>query len=65
MANNKNDVFDAFTLADTLRHEHLHWRAPPVASPVLAELRTLARDRNRDRCWSPLSVAQTSAMWLR
>jgi transposase len=41
------DVFDAFTLADTLRHEHAHWRPLPIASPALAELRTLFRDRDR------------------
>ena len=35
VANSKDDVFDAFTLADTLRHEHLHWRVLPVASPAL------------------------------
>lgn len=47
VASSKDDVFDAFTLADTLRHEHRHWRALPVASPVLAELRALSRDRDR------------------
>jgi transposase len=47
VASSKDDVFDAFTLADTLRHEHTHWRALPVASPVLAELRALSRDRDR------------------
>lgn len=47
VASSKDDVFDAFTLADTLRHEHLHWRALPVASPALAELRALSRDRDR------------------
>ncbi|CAN5652728.1 hypothetical protein BH18ACT17_BH18ACT17_13520 [soil metagenome] len=34
-------------LADTLRHEHLHWRALAVPSPLLAELRALTRDRSR------------------
>lgn len=47
VANSKDDVFDAFALADTLRHEHTHWRSLPVASPVLAELRALTRDRSR------------------
>ena len=47
MASSKDDVFDAFTLADTLRHEHPHWRPLPVASPALAELRALSRDRDR------------------
>ena len=40
-------MFDAFALADTLRHEHAHWRPLPVASPVLAEVRALARNRDR------------------
>jgi transposase len=47
VASSKDDVFDAFTLADTLRHEHAHWRVLPVPSPVLAELRALSRDRDR------------------
>lgn len=47
VASSKDDVFDAFTLADTLRHEHTHWRPLPVASPALAELRALSRDRDR------------------
>jgi transposase len=47
VASSKDDVFDAFTLADTLRHEHPHWRPLPVASPALAELRALSRDRDR------------------
>jgi transposase len=47
VASSKDDVFDAFTLADTLRHEHSHWRALPIASAVLAELRALSRDRDR------------------
>jgi hypothetical protein len=47
VASSKDDVFDAFTLADTLRHEHAHWRPLPVASPALAELRALSRDRDR------------------
>lgn len=47
VASVKDDVFDAFVLADALRHEHGHWRALPVASPLLAELRALTRDRDR------------------
>ena len=47
VASSKDDVFDAFTLADSLRHEHQHWRPLPVASPALAELRALSRDRDR------------------
>src|SRR4051794_23117772 len=47
VASSKDDVFDAFTLADTLRHEYPHWRPLPVASPALAELRALSRDRDR------------------
>ncbi|WP_448642866.1 IS110 family transposase [Geodermatophilus sp. URMC 63] len=43
VASSKDDVFDAFTL----RHEHAHWRPLPVASPALAELRALSRDRDR------------------
>jgi transposase len=43
----KDDRFDAFVLADTLRHEHHRWRALAVPSPVLAELRVLVRDRRR------------------
>jgi transposase len=43
----KDDRFDAFVLADTLRHEHGHWRMLPVPSPLLAEIRALTRDRDR------------------
>ncbi len=43
----KDDRFDAFVLADMLRLEHMHWRALAVASPLLAELRALTRDRER------------------
>jgi hypothetical protein len=46
-ASSKDDVFDAFVLADTLRREHAHWRPLPTCSPVLAELRALTRDRDR------------------
>jgi transposase len=46
-ANTKDDRFDAFVLADTLRHEYGHWRPLPVASSVLSEVRALTRDRDR------------------
>src|SRR5919112_3227026 len=32
VGSSKDDVFDAFTLADTLRHEHPHWRPLPCPS---------------------------------
>ena len=34
----KDDVFDAFVLADTLRHEQGHWRPLAVPSALLAEI---------------------------
>jgi hypothetical protein len=37
----------AFVLADTLRHEHAHWRVLPVPSALLAEIKALTRDRDR------------------
>ena len=43
----KDDRFDAFVLADSLRHEHDHWRPLALASPLLAEIRALTRDRDR------------------
>ncbi|MFE0028828.1 IS110 family transposase [Amycolatopsis sp. NPDC059021] len=43
----KSDAFDAFVLADTLRHEHRHWRPLRPPSPLLAELRAISRDRDR------------------
>ena len=43
----KDDRFDAFVLADTLRHEHAHWRPLAVPSPLLAEIKALTRDRDR------------------
>lgn len=43
----KDDRFDAFVLADTLRHEHRHWRPLSRPSPLLAEIRALTRDRDR------------------
>jgi transposase len=47
MAATKSDTFDAFVLADTLRHEHRHWRPLTSPSPVLAELRAISRDGDR------------------
>ena len=47
MAPVKSDAFDAFVLADSLRHEHRHWRSLAVPSALLAELRALTRDRER------------------
>lgn len=47
LAPSKSDAFDAFVLADSLRHEHRHWRPLAVPSPLLAELRALTRDRER------------------
>lgn len=47
LAPTKSDAFDAFVLADSLRHEHRHWRPLAVPSPLLAELRALTRDRER------------------
>ncbi|MGW2074934.1 IS110 family transposase [Streptomyces sp. NPDC001953] len=47
MAPKKDDAFDAFVLADSLRHEYRHWRPLPVPSPQLAELRAVIRDRER------------------
>lgn len=43
----KDDRFDAFVLADTLRHEHRHWHPLAVPSALLAEIRALTRDRDR------------------
>jgi transposase len=47
VAPSKDDAFDAYTLADALRHEQARWRPLRPASPVLAELRALVRDRER------------------
>lgn len=47
VAPTKDDVFDAYVLADTLRHEHERWRPLRAPSPELAELRGLVRDRER------------------
>lgn len=47
LANTKSDGFDAFVLADTLRHEYGHWRALATGSPLWSELRAVSRDRDR------------------
>lgn len=47
LATAKSDAFDAFVLADSLRHEHGHWRPLSPPSALLAELRALSRDRER------------------
>lgn len=47
LAATKSDAFDAYVLADTLRHEHRHWRPLSPPSPLLAELRAVSRDRQR------------------
>lgn len=43
----KDDKFDAFVLADTLRLDIRRWRPLPIESAGLAELRVLVRDRRR------------------
>jgi transposase len=43
----KDDRFDAFVLADTLRYEHRDWRKLSTPSPLLAEVKALTRDRAR------------------
>jgi Transposase len=43
----KSDAFDAFVLADSLRHQHRHWRFVTAPSPLLAQLRVLTRDHER------------------
>jgi transposase len=47
VASSKDDSFDAFVLADSLRHEHAHWRPLSRPSAGLAELRAMVRDRQR------------------
>jgi transposase len=47
VAPTKDDSFDAFTLADGLRHEHERWRPIRPCSPLLSELRAVVRDRER------------------
>ncbi len=43
----KSDSFDAFVLADTLRHEYRHWRPLSRPSPLTAQLQAVSRDRQR------------------
>ncbi|MGB3374854.1 MAG: IS110 family transposase [Microbacterium sp.] len=47
LAATKSDAFDAFVLADTLRHEHTFWRPIRPASDTLMQLRATIRDRER------------------
>lgn len=47
LASTKSDVFDAFVLADTLRHEHTHWRPLMAPSALGAEIKAISRDRER------------------
>jgi hypothetical protein len=47
MASKKSYVFDAFVLADSLRHEHTHWRPIRPASQALMRVRAVIRDRER------------------
>lgn len=47
LANAKSDAFDAFVLADTLRHEHVHWRPIAHTTPGTAQIAALSRDRER------------------
>jgi hypothetical protein len=61
-ASSKDDVFDAFVLADTLRHEHAHWRPLPTCSRLLAELRALTRDRDRLLATQQRTEAQLRAI---
>jgi hypothetical protein len=46
LAPTKSDAFDAFVLADMLRHDHRHWRSLSMPSPLLAELRALTGTGN-------------------
>jgi transposase len=43
----KSDTFDAFVLADTLRHEYRHWRPLSRPSALTAQLQAVSRDRQR------------------
>jgi len=47
LAATKTDEFDAFVLADTLRHEHGFWRSLRPASDTLMQLRAIIGDRER------------------
>ena len=44
----KSDVFDAFVLADTLRHEGSRWRPLSRTYALTAELQAVSRDRQRE-----------------
>jgi transposase len=43
----KSDTFDAFVLADTVRHEHARWRPLSCPSSLTAQLQAVSRDRAR------------------
>jgi transposase len=47
LSESKSDTFDAFVLADTLRHEHPRWRPISPSSALTAELQAVSRDRQR------------------
>lgn len=47
VAATKDDSFDAYVLADSLRQDHHRWRPLTPSSSILAELRALCRDRRR------------------
>jgi transposase len=47
LSESKSDTFDAFVLADTLRHEHARWRPISPSSALTAELQAVSRDRQR------------------
>jgi transposase len=51
----KSDAFDVFVLADSLGHEHPHWRPLAVLSAKTAELKAVVRDRERIN-WSQRGV---------
>ena len=63
VASVKDDRFDAFVLADTLRYEHKHWRPLAVPSALLAEIKALTRDRDRlRRAREVVSVGKVSGV---
>ena len=47
LSESKSDTFDAFVLADTLRHEHRRWRPISPSSALTAEVQAVSRDRQR------------------
>jgi hypothetical protein len=59
----KSDAFDALVLADSLRHQHRHWRCVTAPSPLLAQLRVLTRDRERLICNQRDAENQLRAMF--